>query len=86
MHDPREISLGCLQKEMVMVLHEAIDVNDDPKSLMGFSQTTEEEVAVLVAKKDRLSAISPGHYVIERAGIFDPARLGHLRGLQSMPR
>jgi hypothetical protein len=36
MHDPRKISPGSLQKEVIMIVHEAIDVYDGTEPFVAF--------------------------------------------------
>jgi hypothetical protein len=58
-HDPRQVSPGCFQKEMVMVLHEAIDMDDDAEALVRFPQAVQEKVSVIVRDEYGLLSISP---------------------------
>jgi hypothetical protein len=57
---------------MVMVLHEAIDMDDDAEALMRFPQAVQEEVSIIVRDEYGLLSISPGGHVIKRSGEFDP--------------
>jgi len=57
---------------MEMVGHQAIDVSDDSEFLMGFSQTLEKKIAIVIGKEDRLPQVAPREDVVKSAWIFDP--------------
>jgi hypothetical protein len=77
MHRLRKTGPGQLEKQVIMVLHQAIDVNEDPIFLMGFPEAAQEEVAIGVGKEDRLPSIASRGDVKEGSRIIDSQALGH---------
>jgi len=57
---------------MEMVGHQAIDVSDDSEFLMGFSQTLEKKIAIVIGKEDGLPLVAPREDMVKSAWIFDP--------------
>jgi hypothetical protein len=72
MHNPREIAVRRFQKEMIMIPHEAIDMKDDAKPLVGFAEAIQKEVPVVIVDENGLLPVSPGGDMIESSGKFYP--------------
>ena len=71
-HGRNEIGLRCFEGEVKMVWHEAEGMQQPAGFGAGFIESVEKELAILVAAKDWLSAITAVHEVITRAGEFNP--------------
>ena len=71
-HHARYIPQGRFHDQVIMVWHQAIDMDFDSEFLMSFPETLEKEELILVGKEDRLFLVPPGKDMIKGAGILDP--------------
>ena len=55
---------------MVVVAHNAVDVDDYRKALCGFFEVFEEFLFVSSSEKDLFPGISPVYYMVIRPGIL----------------
>src|SRR5712691_2093020 len=63
-HPGDQVSLGCLDKQMVMITHEHIGMDAPAGPLAGFLQSFQEAFAILDIGKDRLSPTTACHDMI----------------------
>ena len=76
-HPLREIPFGCFYKKVVVVVHEAICMNDEAKPFHEVIQKAEEIRPILLVPEYVLPVIPPGRHMVEGTGIFNPERTSH---------
>ena len=64
MHALTEVGMGCFDKEMVMIIHETIDITTAGILDKGLIHLLEKNLLVIIGMEDLLSSISPGGYVV----------------------
>jgi len=80
-HDLREITDGALQNEMIMVRHQAVNVEVGRKPFVGIMKNLQEIASIVIGKEDRLLLVPSGIDVIKSAWILDAEMPGHDRVL-----
>ena len=68
----REVAVGSLYDEMIVVVHKAVAMTDPVISLIDTGKGIKEREPVFITPKDRLAGIAPGGYVINRTVVFYP--------------
>jgi len=76
-HAAREVRLGRLDEQVVVVRHQAVGVTDPAAALDDITEDPQERGAVSVSEEDGRAGVSPGRQVIEGAGKLDPEWPGH---------
>ena len=76
-HAAREIGLGRLDDQMVVVGHLAPDVTAPTEPLAHDGEDVEESAPVVVVEEDVVTRVAPRGEMIERAGKFDPQGPSH---------
>ena len=77
MHDLGEVRFGGLQGQMIMIVHQTIDVHEGPQPLAGIVKDLQEEKAVLIGQVNGLFLVPPGINVIKGSRILDSQLAGH---------
>ncbi len=70
-HTEGEVAIRRLDKDMVMVGHEAVGVTDPIIPFVDVLEGVQEVQAVLVVLEDGLLLVTAGSYVINSTGVFD---------------
>jgi hypothetical protein len=83
-HHATEIAARGLQQEMVMVPHQAVPMDYQPKAFVCLGQSFEKRVIIGESVKDRLSLSPAIHHVITRLRVFDADRAGHGKTLNEI--
>jgi len=71
MKDLRYIASRSFQEKVIMILQEAVDVNDCAIPFVGGFEIGEEFLSVPIISEDRFSLIAPRGYMIECPGELD---------------
>jgi len=71
-HPERQVAVGRLDEQVVMVVHQAIGVADPVVAPCDVLEGVQEGDAVLVAPVDGLFLIAARGDVVDGAGVFDP--------------
>jgi len=83
-HDLREITDGALQNEMIMVRHQAVNVEVGRKPFVGIMKNLQEIASIVIGKEDRLLLVPSGIDVIKSAWILNPEMPGHDRAFTAV--
>ena len=78
-HCERQIRERRLHREVVVVAHEAVRVQDERVALDDLRDDVDERRAVSVVADNRPACVAARDHVVERAGIGDAGRTGHRR-------
>ncbi len=71
-HDATEVPVWGLQQEMVVLAHQAVPMDHNPKAFMSVGQGIQKGREVRDGVKDRLATSSSIHDLIARPLVFDP--------------
>jgi hypothetical protein len=78
-HPVREVRLGRLDEQVVVVAHQAAHVRAPPVATFDAAQDVDEEDAVVVLEEDRCEVIPAGGYVVLSPGGEIAAWAAHLQ-------
>jgi hypothetical protein len=78
-HPVREVRLGRLHEQVVVVAHEAAHVRAPPVAAFDAAQNVDEEDAVVVLEEDRREVIPARRYVVLGPGCEIAAWAAHLQ-------
>jgi len=81
-HESGKVAFRGVDKQVVMVGHQAIGGDPDPEPGAGFSQGFQIQQIVFPIQKDCPAAETAVHHMVPGAGIFDAQWTGHVRNLQ----
>jgi hypothetical protein len=70
-HTRREIRLRSFQEQMVVITHQRIRMNPEPRPLANLSQRSQKGLPVFVIENNITSPITPRHYMIKGPSILD---------------
>ena len=73
-----EIGIRRLDDEVKMITHETIRMNLPVGFLADFSQCGEKLLVIEIIAEDRFTAVTTVHHMVDRAGILDAQRAGHV--------
>lgn len=76
-HDAPEIPVGGMQEEMVVIVHQTVPLDYQPKAFMRFGQGIQKGVKVREGVKNRSAFSASIHEMIARPLVFDPDRSPH---------
>jgi citrate lyase beta subunit len=76
-HTEGEVAIRRLDKDMVMVGHEAVGVADPIIPLVDVLEGVQEVQSILVVLEDGLLLVTAGGNVINSTGVFDAEGTGH---------
>ena len=76
-HAEGKITVGGLDKEVIMVGHEAVGVADPVVALIDVLEGVQEVLAVMVILEDGLLFVATGCHMIYSAGVFYAERASH---------
>ncbi len=73
-HPFRQIGIGCLDQQVIVIGHQTIGMADPPEALAGHGQDSHERrpVVVHIAEEDAAPLVVPRRDVVERTGEFQP--------------
>jgi len=77
--DLREVAGWRLQEQMIMIVHQAVDMNDGTKPLDGRLQIGEKLLTIPETPEDLPALVASGGNVVEGAWKFDSERACHDR-------
>jgi len=78
-HAVREIGLGRLDDQVIVVAHQAADVHEPPVAPRDAPDQVDEERTVVVVQEDRAAVVPPCRDVVEAARDEVAARSRHDR-------
>ena len=78
-HAEGKITVGGLDKEVIMVGHEAVGVADPVVAFIDVLEGVQELEPILVGLENGLPLIAPGGDMIDGTGVFDSEGPGHER-------
>jgi hypothetical protein len=76
-HRYREVRLGCLKEQVIVVAHEAVRMTEDAITSRGGGQHDEKDRAIVVVLKNELPVVSASHHVVDPAGKLQAERSRH---------
>ena len=76
-HGAAKIPVRGLKEERVMMAHQAVPMNHQPKAFMRGGEGIEKEVVVRVGVQDPLPPSPPLHHMIQRMVVFYADGSGH---------
>ena len=76
-HGAAKIPVRGLKQEMVMMAHQTVPMNPQPKAFMGVGEGIEKGVVVRIGVKDPLPPSPPLHHMIQRMVVFYADGSGH---------
>jgi len=72
LHDLGEIGIGSLYKEMIMIGHEAVSMDDGPVTFMGLAEIFKELFPISLALVNIFSLVASGCHMVKRPGKRNP--------------
>ena len=76
-HAAREVGLGGLHQQVVVVVHQAVGVEPPALLLNLLAEALQEPPPVLIVEKDRCPRVAARGEMVERPGKFEPQRASH---------
>jgi hypothetical protein len=76
-HRKREVRLGGLDQQVVVIAHEAIGVTEHVIAGDGGCQNNQEARAIVIIFEDRAPVIPTRGHVVDATGKLKPERPGH---------
>ena len=76
-HSTREIAVGRLDEEVVMIAHEAVGVEDEIVRFDHVFKPIEKSFSIAIGEKDVLLCVAASNDVIEGTVEFDAKRSCH---------
>jgi hypothetical protein len=85
-HRYREVRVGCLEEQVIVVAHKAVGVTEDAITSHCRSQHDEKARAIIVVLKDEVLIVSTGRNMVDPAGKLQAERSRHELTLPSARR
>lgn len=76
--DLRQVASGGLYQKMIVIVHQAVNMEDAPIAMMGGFQVGEKPFSVSVVSKDGLSLVSTGGHMVKSIGKLNPQGSGQV--------
>jgi len=76
-HAYRQISVGCINKQMVMIVHQTVSMTEPVVSMSNIRKGIQEHLPVLIVSENCLSLIPSARDVIDSTWKFYTQRTCH---------
>jgi hypothetical protein len=70
-HSLRQVSIGCFNDQVIVIVHQAIGMAKPVKPLRDPRQSVQKQFSIAVVLEDRFPIVTAGSDVIKRAVVLD---------------
>ena len=76
-HRSRKGCVGCLNQEVIVIVHETVPIDPHSPHLAGLAKQIQKTLPILIVKKDLLPGGAPIHDMVVGTRVLNPQGTGH---------